>query len=244
MNNYRKNVDVDNRLYCMSERADELNAEFDRLLGMTLEQGGWTEFVISVLLGKGVQITGAFFEDFVNDIINGILMDLYNPESGISKSVAESQGIAAGNLNILINRLKPIMTTAVMYRFRDFRRPSERTGHSRYDVIHDAVPELTVFQVKTDDIAGEIDVQRIIALIKQELMDIADKKPTAPHQIACQIFPDRIEGLGIREICEKHHLMKGGSTTKALATIEQATRNVVNRIKQPAMMDFIACLGK
>lgn len=235
------------RTDCIESMSYGVDAEFAKCLGTdTAPVGGWTAWVVDTLAGKGVNSNGAYYEDMVTDIINGILMAL---QGGALKEKVDIYLHLEGE--DLLNKLRPIFTTAVMFRFRDFRQSKiYQIGGKNVTVkksIHkrpkcEQIPMNHIVVSQESEIGSELDVENLKDMISAELNRRAANAPKARNRwfsMASQILPDRFDGMGLREICVKHQIQRGSVVSSALNEIYGAVLAVAQGLNDSWMINFI-----
>lgn len=208
------------------------DAEFSRLLGVELD---WTKFVADTLLRRGVRSDGAMFEDMVTDIVTNLLMAL-NGENALADKIAWCRATAHDS-DRLLNMVKPVMSSAVHLRFRDFRRRDEHNigQHQMAEGGNEPVAHQHY-------VGGEMDAEALQGMIEAELANRLEKSNGVQRTAltkAIAMLPDRIEGMGVRAICEKHGWGKGRMVSMALGEIFKAVEAVATRLQDGWMMAFI-----
>ena len=201
------------------------DAEFSRLLGVELD---WTRFVVRVLGQRGVRGNTAMFEDMVTDIVTDLLLALHG-ENQLSAKVAWCRSTAHDEASLL-DMLKPVMTAAVHLRFRDFRR-----RHSHNIGNHQMAEGGNEPVASESYIGSEMDADEMQSMIEAELSSRFDKavgrRRTALIK-AITMLPDRIEGMGLRAICEKHGWSRGAAVSEGLNELFAAVEAVATRLQE------------
>lgn len=224
-----------------------VDAEFAKCLGTdTAPVGGWTAWVVDTLVGKGVNSQGAYYEDMVTDIINGILMAL---QGGALKDKVDMYLHLEGE--DLLNKLRPIFTASVMFRFRDFRQSKiyQIGGRNSCNIKIktkrpkcEQIPMNHIVVSREAEIGSELDVENLKGMISAELNRRASAAPKGRKRwfsMASQILPDRFDGMGLREICVKHGFQRGSVVSSALNEIYGAVLAVAERLNESWMINFI-----
>jgi hypothetical protein len=213
--------------------ASATDAEFTRLLGVDRD---WTKFVADVLLSRGVRGDNAMFEDMVTDIVTNILMALQG-ENQLADKIAWCRATAHDEESLL-DMLKPVMTAAVHLRFRDFRR---RGSHNvgRHQIAEGANEPVA----SQHYIGSEMDADSLQGMIEAELSSRFDSAVGMQRSVLAKslaMLPDRIEGMGIRAICEKHGWGRGKMVSMALKEIFAAVEAVATRLQEGWILTFIS----
>lgn len=211
--------------------ANSTDAEFSRLLGVEMD---WTKFVIDTLLSRRERSDNALFEDIATDIVADLILAL-SGQNSLAEKVMVCRA-SAGSDNELLNMLKPLIATAVHYRFRDFRRrPAAQIGHCE-------MPEGVEVMAQFVDVGNELDAESLVEMIHNEL---AHRQATTAGMEkssvdwAIEMLPDRIDGLGIRAICEKHGWGRGRRASMALQEIYKAVEVVATKLQEGWMLSLI-----
>lgn len=213
--------------------ASTTDSEFCRLLGVDLD---WTKFVADTLHKRGVRDNNGTFDDMVTDIVTDLLMALHG-ENQLADKIQWCRQTAHDN-EALMNMVKPVMSSAVHLRFRDFRR---RDSHNigRQEFV-DGAPEPMDSQPY---IGSELDAEGMKEMIAAELVkrrDHANGQQRTALDKAMVMLPDRIEGMGLRAICEKHGWGRGKMASLALKEIFNAVEAVATRLQDGWMMTLIS----
>lgn len=213
--------------------AFQTDAELSRRLGVDLD---WSQFVADILLQRGERSDNGLFEDMVTDIVTGILMAL-DGENALSEKVAWCKATSHDEASLL-NKLKPVMSSAVHYRFRDFRDRSE------YNIGRGQMPEDSTFEPVSYDwpVGSELDAEALQSMIEAELSERHAKATGMQRTVlekAKVMLPDRIEGMGLREICEKHGWGRGKMTSLALNEVFSAVESVIHRLQEGWMLALL-----
>jgi len=214
--------------------ASTTDAEFIRLLGVELD---WTKFVGDVVLKRGMNGDSAMYEDMVTDIVTGILVELHNKSGQFAEKIAWCRATSHDDA-ALLNKLKPVMTAAVDFRLRDFRdRKSYNIGRHQMAIGGN---EPTAHQ---HYVGSEMDADGLQTMIESELSLRFDRAVGMQRSVLAKsiaMLPDRIDGLGIREICEKHGWGRGKMVSLALKEIFNAVEAVATRLQESWMLTMIA----
>jgi hypothetical protein len=209
--------------------AKTTDAEFSRLLGMKFE---WTKFITDVLAHRhAINTVGADYEDMITDIVSGLLISL---TKGALHDRVQFCIQTARDEDHLMNKLKPVLTIAIDYRFRDFRQ------HKSYRHSGIQFPEKFDATGSTEDVGGGMDAENLKSMIRDELQERFILTGKRRCELALQILPDRMEGLSLREICEKHELSRGSVVSDALNEIYDAVRCVAQELQEGWMIRFAA----
>ena len=202
--------------------------EFATIFGMDIP-GGWTKFVDDVLIHRGTEKISGSYDDLFNDIINGILTSCKNG-GGLQQKIELVRSLSQ-NQDELVNKLRPVLTAAIDYRLRDFRRKDEyKFGQEQYPAN---------FETSYCEVPGsEMDADDLKSMIENEL----DSDGSSCAQLAKKIFPDRVAGFSLREICDRHGLSRGQAVSNALNLIYAAVKTVAEKLEEPWILRFISKL--
>lgn len=220
---------IDN-LKAMSFQTD---AELSRRLGVELD---WSKFVSDILLQRQERSDNGLFEDMVTDIVTDLILAL-DGENALSEKVAWCKATSHDEASLL-NKLKPVMSSAVHLRFRDFRR------RDSYNIGRGQMPEDTTFEPVSYDwpVGSEMDAEALQSMIEAELSERHAKATGMQRTVlekAKEMLPDRIEGLGLREICRKHGWGRGKIASMALNEVFSAVESVVHRLQEGWMLALL-----
>lgn len=213
--------------------ASTTDEEFCRLLGVDLD---WTKFVADTLHKRGERDKNGTFDDMVTDIVTDLLMALHG-DNQLADKIEMCRATAVDD-EALMNMVKPVMSSAVHLRFRDFRRrDSHNIGHQE---MVEGAPEPMDSQPY---IGCELDAEGMKEMIAAELVkrrDNANGMQRTALDKAMVMLPDRIEGMGLRAICEKHGWGRGKMASLALKEIFNAVEAVATRLQDGWMMALIS----
>lgn len=209
----------------LSVMACQTDIELSRRLGVELD---WTAFVADTLKQRRERSDNAVFEDMVTDIVTNLILAL-DGENALSRKIEWCKATSPDDFT-LENKVKAVMATAVHLRFRDFRqRPSHRIGRRQ-------MPDERIDPVSYDwPVGAELEAESLQGMIEAELSARQAKAKGMKRTVldrAITMFPDRLEGLGIREICEKHEWNRGKIVSSALKEIYRAVESVANRLQE------------
>lgn len=205
--------------------ASQTDVELSRCLGVELD---WTAFIARILKQRQSWNNNGLFEDMMTDIVTGLIQTL-NGKNKLSEKIQWCRATSVSE-DELVNKLKPIIATAVHYRFRDFRRrPSYNIGNCQIPTF-----EGDDLQVFYENPGSESDATELCVMIQNELA-FQQKNAVGMRRTildkAAAMFPDRVEGMGLGAICQKHGWNKGKIVSLALGEIYKATTKVVDKFK-------------
>lgn len=210
----QKTVYVDN----CTALAQASDPEFCTLLGMKF---GWTGYIISFLIRKkGMNTRSALFEDMVTDVVTNLILSL---RQGKLREKIESCKALAKDEKELGDKIRPVFTTAIDLRFRGLQRNVTRHFRREHQFPED-------FEASSRAEGGVTDVDDLKKMITEELQ--SRRLTPKVKNVALMILPDRFEGMGLREICEKHGISRGQVANDALNEIKSCGETVLARLRE------------
>jgi len=203
------------------------DAKFSELLGVDSD---WTGFLYSQLSGCSWR-RGGIVDDMFVEIVNDILIN-FHERGRIYELAEEIKANTVGDDEARLDAMQRLMNRAVRFRFRDYRREvrfdigrhsiSDDEGRNWFETVADN--HLPEHSLEADGMAVEIRKE----LSRRE--SLSQGFPRTVLEVALKFFPDRCEGMGIRDLCEKHNIPKGRKAGLALKEIISAAETVINRI--------------
>jgi len=187
-----------------------LDPIFSDLLGV---QASWTGYIAAHLIKqKKMNPKEAFFEDVLTDLCTKLYFDL--SDGGLKEKVSIHVK-STTDQDALANLIRPMFSSAIDYRFRSIIRAFRRKN-SRF------VPLSTDVEQKSSP-SEEIDAENLREKISEAVL--SRKMTPKVRQVVVVILPDRLNGMGLRELCEKHNLQRGGTALKALKEIQSCAED-------------------
>lgn len=199
-----------------------LDPIFSQLLGC---EGSWTGYIAAHLIKqKKMNPNAAFFEDVLTDICTKLYFDL---SDGKLKDKVSVHKESATDADVLANLIRPMFSSAIDYRFRSiirsFRKKSEKFVPLSTDVA------------EKDATSDCFDAENLREKISEAVLSRRMSKTI--RGVVVLILPDRLNGMGLRELCEKHNLSRGGTALKALQEIQLGAESVLKERESYAMAD-------
>lgn len=187
-----------------------LDPIFSQLLGC---EGSWTGYIAAHLIKqKKMNPNAAFFEDVLTDICTKLYFDL---SDGKLKDKVSVHKESAADTDVLANLIRPMFSSAIDYRFRSiirtFRKKSEKFVPLSTDVA------------EKDATSDCFDAENLREKIAEAVL--SRKMTKKVRQIVVVILPDRLNGMGLRELCDKHNIQRGGTALKALKEIQSCAED-------------------
>lgn len=201
----------------MSATIKRLDPIFSDLLGV---KESWTGYIAAHLIRKkGMNPNSAFFEDTLTDICTKLWFDL---SSGGLKEKVCVHIKSTTDENVLANLIRPMLSSAIDYRFRSIIREFRKKNEKVVPLMVDVAQKISSEQ--------EFDAENLKEKISAAVLD--SKMSKTVKKIALLFLADRLEGMGLRELCEKHGVQRGGSSLKALKHIQECAETIVNSKKE------------
>jgi hypothetical protein len=183
---------------------------FSELLGV---QASWTGYIAAHLIRqKKMNPNAAFFEDMLTDVCTKLYFDL---SAGSLKEKVSVHVKSAKDEDSLANLIRPMLSSAIDYRFRSILRTFRRQN-SRFVPLSVDVPQKN----HSED---EFDAENLREKISEAVL--SRKMTKKVRQVALIFLPDRLSGMGLRELCDKHNIQRGGTALKALKEIQSCAED-------------------
>lgn len=199
----------------------------DELLAKLLDAdipGGWVKFIGDTLHHKGMNENSAQQEDLLVTIVNELVLALQTSDS-LKTVVANAYGD--------LNKLKPTITAAVHFRYRDFRkRKIHQIGKHEF-------PENFTPGKKSQDLQ-ELDARELHQAINLEFQRRkSQQSDSSLLDLAFQFMTDKVNGLELKEIYQKHGISKGSRTQKIMQEITSVVKTVAQKLGEHWIINFI-----
>lgn len=200
------------------------DAEFSNLLGVEF---GWTEFLFNQLLRHRWK-PGAVLDDMFTDIITSVMLELIKGDTNLSVAVNTIKANTEGDDDSRLDQLQRLMNRAIAFRFRSLLR-RQKFSLTQNSLDHEDLAQLAQDNFRPEH---ELEAADMGEAIHTELKERAAKSSGFARTVlnlALLFFPDRCNGMGIRELCLKHSTPRGRKASEALGQIISATESVVSR---------------
>lgn len=221
----------------------ELNAELVRIFGIEFE---WLNYIKNIVNSRAASVRKkGLINDLVTDVIGDIFIDATTDENGLHKAI-----IKAKSSDDHLNSMQAVVMQAVKYRVLDglsWRYGNNKKTKNAKDSQFSQLEEFASGDSASFDVAEKVsydqDDQEYLDLLSHELNLMiraaewqGDTVLRKRYQRALAVLPDRLEGMSVAELMEKHGIGSTATMTKTLADIGKALAIVAQKTQSPKLL--------